>query len=179
MNKLFATTRLCFGLLLISLLVSCDQIEQLIKQEDKPVSFLNGAFSVLKPGSWSTMDELNNEADLQMGNLFKEAYVVILSESKQDFDNIGLQGHSDLTRSFLREGLKNYQESQPVKLDIGGHSALRYRLNGSVDSIKIIYWHVTIETGGHFHQMLLWSLPSKFDGNEADFNSVIRSFKVL
>jgi len=178
MNKLFAT-RLCFGLLLISLLVSCDQVEQLIKQEDKPVNFLNGNFSVLKPGSWSTMDDLNAEANLQMGNLFKEAYVVILTESKQDFDSIGLRGHSDLTRSFLREALKNYQESQPVKLDIGGHSALRYRLSGSVDSIKIVYWHVTIETADHFHQMLLWSLPSRFGGNEADFNSVIRSFKVL
>jgi len=178
MNKLFPT-RLCFGLLLISLLVSCDQVEQLIKQEAKPVSFLNRTFSVLKPGSWSTMDDLNEGANLQMGNLFKEAYVVILTESKQDLDNMGMQDHSDLTRSFLREVLKNYQESQPVKLDIGSHSALRYRLSGSVDSIKIVYWHVTIETGDHFHQMLLWSLPSKFSGNEADFNSVIRSFKAL
>ena len=178
MNKIFAT-RLCFGLLLISLLVSCDQVERLIKQEAKPVNFLNGTFSVLKPGSWSTMNNLNDEANLQMGNPFKEAYVIILTESKQDFDNIGLQGHSDLTRSFLREALKNYQESRPVKLDIGGHSALRYRLSGSVDSIKIVYWHVTIETGDHFHQMLLWSLPSKFSGNKADFNSVIQSFKVL
>ena len=178
MKKLFAT-RFCLGLLLISLLVSCDQVEQLIKQEDKPVNFLNGAFSVMKPGSWSTMDDLNDEANLQMGNLFKEAYVVILSENKQDFDDIGMQGHSDLTRSFLREAVKNYQESQREKFDIGDHSALRYRLSGSVGSVKIVYWHVTIETADHFHQMLLWSLPSKFGGNEADFNSVIRSFKVL
>ena len=178
MKRLFAT-RLCLGLLLISLLVSCDQVEQLIKQEGKPVNYLNGTFSVLKPGSWSTMDNLNDEADLQMGNLFKEAYVIVLIDNKQDFDNIDLQGHSDLTRSFLKEALKNYQESQRVKLDIGGHSALRYRLSGSVDSIKIVYWHVTIETADHFHQMLLWSLPSKFGENEADFTSVIRSFKTL
>lgn len=178
MIKLLAT-RLCFGLLLISLLASCDQVEQLLDQEAKPVNYLNGSFSVMKPASWTTMNILNDEADLQMGNLLKEAYVVIFADPKQDLDNINLQEHSDLTRSFIRESLKNYQESQPAKLSAGGHAALRYRLSGSVDGIKIVYWHVTIDTGDHFHQVLLWSLPSKFDGNEADFKSVIQSIKVL
>ncbi|MEM7565144.1 MAG: hypothetical protein AAF353_19195 [Pseudomonadota bacterium] len=178
MNRLFAT-RFCFGLLLISLLTSCDQIEQLIKQEAEPVVFLNGAFSVVKPASWLTMDDLNDEADLQMGNIFKEAYVIVLTESKQDFENIGLHEHSDLTRSGVKEVLKNYQESPPENFDIGGYPALRYQLSGSIDSLKIVYWHVTIETNDHFHQMLLWSLPSKFDGNKADFSAVIQSFKVL
>ena len=176
MHNFFAT-RFCYGLLLISLLTGCDQIEQLIKQEAKPVEFLNGAFSVLKPASWLTMDDLNDEADLQMGNLFKEAYAIVLTESKQDFENIDLQGHSDLTRANVKEVLRNYQESQSEALDIRGYSALRYRISGSIDNLKIVYWHVTIETTAHFHQMMLWSLPSKFEGNEADFNAVIQSFK--
>ncbi len=182
MNKLFSF-KLCFGMMALSLLVACDQLgselQEVLGSEAEEVNFLNGSFSVIKPASWSKMDDLNNEADLQMGNYSKEAYAVILTESKLDFDEITMQGHSDLTRVFLEESLENYQASEPEVINVGNFQALRYRLSGSFDGIKIVYWHVTLETKDHFHQVLLWSLPSKFSDNEADFNSVIQSFKVI
>jgi len=144
--------------------------------EPRTATFLDDAFAVTIPESWTLRDDLNEVADLQMGDLRKEAYAIIISEDKQDFNNVSLQGHSDLTRALIAKAVTNYRESEPEYL-AGKYPMLRYRLEGTVNDINIVYWHVTVETRTHYHQLLLWSLKSKFADNEADFNSVIRSFK--
>ena len=80
--------------------LACDFIP--LPGKSKRVKFLDDSFSVEMPASWSIRKDLNDAADLQMGNLFKEAYTIILSEHKSDFDEITLEDHSDLTRSLIR-----------------------------------------------------------------------------
>ena len=167
--SLFGVTVLIFGF------VACD----FLSKEPKKVEFLDNSFSVLMPASWSLKSGLNNQADLQMGNPFKEAYTIIISENKMDFNNISLEEHSDLTRLMLQRGLKGYQESSPELLDMGDIHGLRYQLTGSMDGINLVYWHVTLESENHYHQMILWSLKSKFSDNVPDFDSVIHSFEAL
>ena len=167
--------RLTLVILVLLGFIACD----LLPSQPKRVEFLDQSFAVTMPASWSLRSDLNQVADLQMGNPLKEAYTIIISENKMDFDDIKLEEHSDITRSMIRQGLKNYHESDPEVIDIGGNRALRYRLTGSVDGLNIVYWHVTIETENHYHQMLLWSLKSKFAKNEADFDSVIQSFEAI
>jgi len=156
-------------------IVACD----FLPKEPKKVDFLDKSFAVLMPKSWSLKSDLNDQADLQMGNPFKEAYTIIITENKMDFDDISLEEHSDLTRSLIQRGLKGYHESDPEIIDMGDIQAIRYRLTGSLDGINLVYWHVTLETENHYHQMILWSLKSKFMKNETDFNSVIHSFEML
>ena len=160
---------------LISGLVACN----FLSNEPNRVEFLNESFSVLMPASWSLKSGLNDQADLQMGNLFKEAYTIIISENKMDFNDISMEEHSNLTRSMLQRGLKDYQQSSPELLDMGDIQGLRYQLTGSMDGINLVYWHVTLETENHYHQMILWSLKSKFSDNVPDFDSVVHSFEVL
>ena len=157
-------------------LVACD----LLSRKPKKVIFLEDSFSVMMPATWSKRTDLNDNADLQIGNPFKEAYAIIVSENKMDFDNLTLEGHSNLTRSFIKKSLLKYQESEPEYLTtIGKLRALRYRLTGTIEGLNVVYWHVTLETKKYYHQMLIWSLKSKFANNEADFNDVIRSFEVI
>ena len=162
-------------LLVLLSFVACD----FLSKEPEKVEFLDNSFAVIKPASWALRDDLNDVADLQMGNPFKEAYAIIITENKMDFDKISLEEHSDLTRSALARGLKNYWESDPEYLKNGSFRALRYKLTGTTSGLNIVYWHVTLETEQHYHQMLLWSLKSKFAKNEADFLSVIQSFEVI
>jgi hypothetical protein len=184
MRKLALIKEFGFGLTIMILVLAgipaCDFLPgDFLPGQPEKVEFLDQSFAVEKPASWSLRSDLNDVADLQMGNPFKEAYAIIISENKMDFDEMTLQDHSDLTRSMIGQNLKNYHESDQEVLYIGGHQALRYRLTGSMDGLNIVYWHVTIETENYYHQMLLWSLKSKFGQNEADFDSVIQSFEEI
>lgn len=142
------------------------------------VSFYDNQFSILKPKAWRIMNDLNEEADMQMGNLKQEAYAIVLTESKIDFDDASLQAYSDLTRGFLSESLKKYKESAPDHFTIQSHPAIKYTLTGNISFLKLKYWHVSIETKDHFHQIVVWSLNSKFEDNKAIYQKVIHSFKI-
>ena len=156
-------------------IIGCD----FLAGKPKRVLFLDDSFAVIMPATWSLRSDLNDSADLQMGNSFKEAYTVILSDNKMDLDDLSLNEHSDLTRSFISSGLRNYEGSNPDYFYVGEFEAVRYRLEGIINGIHAVYWHVTIETDEYFHQILLWSLKSRFSKNEDDFESVIHSFEVI
>ena len=175
-----ARKKACYGVVLtlaaiFSGIIGCD----FLASKPKRVVFLDNSFAVTMPATWSLRKDLNDSADLQMGNSFKEAYTVILSDNKMDLDNFSLDDHSDLTRSFIASGLKNYKASDPEYFFVGEYQAVRYRLEGIIEGIHAVYWHVTIETDNYFHQILLWSLKSRFSKNEDDFDSVIQSFEVI
>ena len=61
--------------------VACD----FLPNKPQKVEFLDQSFSVIMPANWSQRSDLNDVADLQMGNSFKEAYTMIVSENKMDF----------------------------------------------------------------------------------------------
>ena len=156
-------------------IIGCD----FLSGKPQRVVFLDDAFAVTMPATWSLRSDLNGSADLQMGNSFKEAYTVILSDNKMDLDNLSLDEHSELTRAFITSGLKNYEGSAPDYFYVGEYQAVRYQLEGIMDGIHAVYWHVTIETDEYFHQILLWSLKSRFSKNEDDFKSVVQSFEEI
>ena len=131
----------------LSGLIACD----LLSNKPKKIEFLDKSFSVMMSASWSIRSDLNDTADLQMGNSFKEVYVIIISDNKMDFDKTSLGGHSNITRPFIKESLKNYHESGPEMLDNGKFRTLRYRLTGNSDGINVVYWDVTIETKEYYH----------------------------
>lgn len=144
----------------------------------KEVQFLDGQFSMMKPGSWSMLSNLNDKADLQMGNPFREAYCTVLTESKEDFrDDFSLEEFGEITRGTLLSSVQDASSDGPESLDVNGQRAIRYELAGSVDNVKVRYWHIVVDADSHFHQVILWSLPSKFEGNRSDFEMVLGSLK--
>jgi hypothetical protein len=148
--------------------------------EPETIQFFEGQFQALKPASWSMQSNLNDVADLQMGNRFKDVYCTVLTEAKVDFaDDLSVETFSDLTRKMLTESLSDLTETGPKMLEYSGQPAVLYELVGSIDNTRIKYWHVSIESPTHFHQVVLWSLPSKFDANKTDFEAVLHSIRAV
>lgn len=185
-----SVTQLITTLLLTCMLIACGESDRQSNdtsdkkntpneqsKQDNMVSFYNDNFSILKPNTWKTMHDLNEEANIQIGNASKDVYAIVLTEDKVDFYNASLQDFSDITRNIIEKKIKKFKESPPEKLTINGLAALKYTLTGSINLIELKYTHVSIETEDHFHQMVLWCLASKFNKNESIFNDVIQSFK--
>ncbi len=168
------------GILAIVLGVWIGACGDLVPGSPKVVQSRDGRTQMVVPASWREQTDLNNVADLQVANPRQELYVIVLSESKQDFDaDTTLQEHSELTRGILLETLRNGQVSyEPDQFRIGGYPAVQYQLRGSVDKIKIVYLHTTVEGPSNFHQIVAWTLPSRLTKNEPVLQDVIRSLRV-
>jgi hypothetical protein len=146
----------------------------------KEITFANNQFQITKPGSWVVMNRLQDGADIEIGNIFKEAYLIVFSESKLDFDDWDAADYSATTRGFIKESLSEYTEvSGPSAVTVGDLKGIQYEIIGSLDQIKLKYLHTTLESREHFHQIVAWSLLSKYDSNLSDYQSTILSFEEL
>jgi hypothetical protein len=134
---------------------------------------------VTVPGNWVQNDKLHEDGDLGAEHRVGELYMVLLDESKADFDGMTLKEHSDLTLGIMKENLANVDLSEPKSLTINGCPALQYVVKGSMDKIKIVFIHTTIETKSSFCQMLTWTLGSEWDQNQVTLYKVIDSFQDL
>jgi hypothetical protein len=56
---------------------------------------------------------------------------------------------------------------------------VQYEITGSVDGVRIKYLHTTLEGKKYFHQIIAWSLTSKYDSNKATFDKILDSFYEL
>ncbi len=129
------------------------------------------------PKGWKEYRELNDAAEIQVANLAQSMYIIVLSESKEDFDKMTLVQHSTLTRKTLVKSITSSQVKGPERLTIGGNPGVQFEISGQFDNTKVVYLHTTVETPTHFHQILAWTLKSGFEKHRPEMQQVINSFR--
>lgn len=145
--------------------------------EPQSITSSDSVSSITIPGNWDTNLPLNAEACIEVGNMFAEQYVAVITESKSDFPaGTTLKDYSEETRGFTISA-SNGSPTSPKSVNINGMPGLRVEIKGIIDGLPIIYFHVSVEGTNHFHQVIAWTLTDLEDENRDVLNSVIRSFK--
>jgi hypothetical protein len=105
-------------------------------------------------------------------------YLIVIGEGKEDFEEgTTVEYFASLSRKGLAEQVTGEQSTEPLPMQVSGHSAMEYQMEGSVDNIRIKYICTVIETPTHFYQVLTWTLPSRFEQNRETLRGVMQSFK--
>ena len=143
----------------------------------QPETFLSasGEFQVTADDSWSVHDDLHDEADLSIGSLFEEKYLIVLTEPKSDFsEDYSLEDHTLwVEESFAGESPLPVAANET---SIGGYEAQQFEFDDVVDDYAITYLVTTIETEEHFHQLIAWTLTENFGRLEQELRDVTASF---
>lgn len=156
------------------------KVKQGVEQAGQPkvVRSADGRFQLTVPGSWREDPELHEEAEIEVSNRLSEMYVVVLTESREDFaDNVDLAEFASMSRGQLTSNIQEPEATEPVSASVGGYPAMQYTMNGVVDNLKAAYIVTLVETPEHYHQIVAWTLRSRFGANEAGLRGVIQSFK--
>jgi hypothetical protein len=147
--------------------------------KEKELIGSDGRSQIILPKGWKEYRKLHDNAEIQAAHLKKESYVIVLSENKEDFDEMTLEKHSKLTRTGILESLKKPTINRLPDLTINGRPAIQFEISGVINNIKIVYLHTTVETNEYFHQILAWTLKSKYNDNKESLQKVIKSFKEI
>ncbi|MFN7140871.1 MAG: hypothetical protein ACK4UN_16165, partial [Limisphaerales bacterium] len=52
-----------------------------------------------------------------------------------------------------------------------------YEVSGAMENVNIVYLHTTVEDEDYFHQILAWTLKSRFSKHKDELRDVVSSFK--
>lgn len=98
-------------------------------------------------------------------------YVLVISESKDDFADINAYG--DLVAKQMVKRLKEGEASAAQQTIVGGRPALRYEIFGTISNgLRIGYLLTVVETEHRFSQVLGWTLRSEFAARKDELGAL-------
>lgn len=169
--------------LLVFVSLACSLVQRVRQEADKSraptvLTSADGKFQLTIPGDWRQDNALLDEAEIKASQRSGELYVIVLTESKEDFaEDVTLEKFTELTSEAMKANVVTPETTEPVPLSIHGNRAMQYELRGTVDSMKVAYINTTVETSAHYHQVIAWTLRSRFDKNQAALRAVVQTFK--
>ncbi len=167
------------------------------KTEANPADFnevvINHEYSMMIPKYMSKSTKLNDEASLQYQNLFKEAYIVVIDEPKEEFiktfkgldsynDSISvIQNYRTIQLGMISENAKIESQSQPIPMKIDGREAEQVEMVAEIEGVngKIYYLLTCIEGVNKVYMVMAWTLESRRNKLRPDYSYAISSFKCL
>jgi hypothetical protein len=159
----------------------CQKLADTLAVPPQKLKTSDGSLEITVPGSWTDDNagsrKLNDQAALQASQRAGELYVIVLTEDKADLADMDLKKFSEITRGSQLQSMKNGVEEGPKERKINGMPAIEYVLKGSVDNANVVMKHVSVDGDKRYHQVLVWTLKSKWDAEKGSLDKVIESLK--
>lgn len=172
------------GMVIGLTLVSCSAIKFFnlndndTEKEFQTVKSSETSLALEFPKSWKEQ-ELNEIATIEMANLAKEQYLIVIEEALEDFaDDFTLGDYADIIKENMLAVVETEEDPVIKDLKIGDNiDAKQFELAGTIEKIKVKYLVTCTEIDGYFCQITTWSLQSKYDKNKPVFDEIINSVK--
>lgn len=145
-------------------------------EADSVITAVDGQSRVTVPGGWREMDDLHDEAELQVGSRVQNQYLIVLTEDKADLA-MDLETYADLVLGGLAEDIDEARVSDPRVLTVSGRPAVQYEVRGTIDGINVVYWLTGIEGTRNFFQVIAWTTQSKAEQNGPKLQTIVESFE--
>jgi Tfp pilus assembly major pilin PilA/TM2 domain-containing membrane protein YozV len=138
----------------------------------------DGLTRIRLPNIWKHMPELTEIGSIEYGNPRREQYLLVISEPKADFSStIDLQAYNELLLDQnYRAGINNLSLEFRGPVSFNDLKGLKYEVRGEIDNIKLVYLHTSLESKNHFHQVLFWTLPTRWADAAEIYEAALTTF---
>jgi hypothetical protein len=196
-NNLFVKTSLVLSF--AAILFSCGSGSTTDKDTNestatfRTVNFEN-LYSIEVPDYMEATRELNSEASLQFMNTSREAYVIVIHESKDEFveafrememfneEQSILENYATFQKQTFTYAIDEETQNDPIEyLTINGLKAAVSVLAGSSSEIpfNIYYQFAFYEGKDTLYFLVAWTLSDNLSANKADLKTIAEGLKEL
>lgn len=160
-----------------------------VKIEDLKKIKVNDEYALSVPEYMTEMKSLHEDASFQYANIFKETYIVIIDESKEEFINTfkELEIYNDSLsslRNYADFQLKSFKESigaieiKKLESNIKKLPSEIHQFNGLVEGIDIAYLVSFVEADKKMYMMMSWTMKSRYSKYKETFKLIHSTFKL-
>ena len=64
-------------------------------------------------------------------------------------------------------------------MEINGLNALQFDITGSIEQVNLHYFVTLIEAAENFHQVICWTLKTRYERYIEEYRKIAASFKIL
>jgi len=178
--------KLSFIFLTILFIISCKS------GDSKKLVTINNKYSIsLPPFLVKASITLNEVASLQYLNAWKEFYVIVIDESKFEFNQAliennfnsvysnDINGYSRLILNLFEQNIAISRKSEITDTLINNMPAKLLTISGRVEGMDAFYSLAFIQGKERYYQVIAWTLSSKEYKYKDEMKKIIYSFKEL
>jgi hypothetical protein len=161
--------------------------------EFEAVSSTDGDFSLGIPTYMTKATTLNDDALLQYQNMFKEVYVIVIGEDKQEFINTfkkldnydttrsPVSNYADVQVQATSANMNVISKTDIIRSKINGMRAAATEMDATVEGVStpITYFLTFFEGKEKMYMIMAWTFQSKKDTYRNTFDKMAKSFKLL
>lgn len=148
-------------------------------------------FSTQKGGHCYTLDlpnyllktyDLNDVATLQYMNTAKDAYVIVIEDSKDELNYLRMvmNGPTEFLEFFLKDyqaKAKKRKVSPVTTFESNGNNHAQVELSWEENGVKLSMLITVAESKSHFYKILCWTNGPNFENMKQDFLAISKSLK--
>jgi hypothetical protein len=154
---------------------------------------INNEYSVDIPSFMTKTTKLNDDASLQFQNIFKEAYIIVIDESKAEFVDALVEAeqydstisvvanYADTQFQLTSSSLDIVSRTDISTLRINGLNAARVEMDARVEGISqpVSYFLTFIESREKLYMIMAWTLTDKKETHRKTFERMAKTFKSI
>ena len=162
---------------------SCEQADQTV--------IIDNRYSLDIPSFLKESNDLNEDASLQYQNIWKEFYVIVIDETKDEFHQVleeteltdlyssNIIGYSDILIEGIEESMSVHEKSSLDSIKINGMEARTISYSGKTEDIDVYFLFAFIEGKNSYYQVMTWTLGERKDKYKEQMAKIISTFKEL
>ena len=182
---------ICFSIISCKKII--ESIDSLGKEEFKVEDLkrinVNDEYVLSVPEYMTEMKSLHEDASLQYANVYKETYMVIIDEGKEEFINTfkELEIYNDSLSplgNYADFQLKSFKESigilkiKRLERSVKKLPSEIHQFNGSVEGINIAYLVSFVEADKKMYMLMSWTLKNRYSKYKKTFKLIHSTFKL-
>tara|TARA_B110000091_G_scaffold212256_1_gene258607 strand:- start:796 stop:1377 length:582 start_codon:yes stop_codon:yes gene_type:complete len=182
---------ICFSIISCKKII--ESIDSLGKEEFKVEDLkrinVNDEYVLSVPEYMTEMKSLHEDASLQYANVYKETYMVIIDEGKEEFINTfkELEIYNDSLSplgNYADFQLKSFKESigilkiKRLERSVKKLPSEIHQFNGSVEGIDIAYLVSFVEADKKMYMLMSWTLKNRYSKYKKTFKLIHSTFKL-
>jgi len=157
-------------------------------RKDQVVTVKN-KYTISLPPFVKESSGLNDDASLQYQNSLREFYVVVIDESKSEFEKAlsdndlndlypkNIKGYSELLMFGMEQAIEIKSKSMLRDTVINNQPARLQTIKGRVEGTDIFYSIGFIQGVKRYYQVIAWTLQNKEKEHAGVMKKIIASFK--
>lgn len=145
---------------------------------------IQGKYSLSIPSFLTKVNNLNEDASLQYQHAWKELYVIVIDETKTEYEsaldiyNLSSSYSQDLSgyTNLVLDNFTQYRGSDTQEGMINNLPAKIVRMEENIDGLDIYFAMAVIEGKENFYQVMTWTLAEKKYQYQEKMQDILYSF---
>ncbi|MFT5859757.1 MAG: hypothetical protein ACI865_001861 [Flavobacteriaceae bacterium] len=177
--------------------VSTDSIFEDLKEQIEKVEYNNveiaNLYAMDLPDFMTVATELNDQASLQYSNPYKEKYIIVINESKDEFVEIFksldmyddeksiVDNFAEQQYNFMKEESNIVSETEMRSLKTNGMKVRSIDFDANVAGIPetVSYFYGFVEGEENLYTIMAWTAKGKKDSYKEEVEKMIKSINEL